>query len=166
MGSSILTSDGYDQALEALFDSLRNDSIMVELLRWEVAEGNHITERTSRLRELDCNSIADRYADALEKYEVDVVAISALIVAGVYFLILHKDRSTFAGIDINQPEGRERIAEAFRQLSRMIFGDGEEKEEKNGSQEPCNVEALTAALRAEGLDDSAIDRCLSALSSE
>ena len=93
MGSSILTSDGYDQALEALFDSLRNDSIMVELLRWEVAEGNHITERTSRLRELDCNSIADRYADALEKYEVDVVAISALIVAGVYFLILHKDLS-------------------------------------------------------------------------
>ena len=41
--------------------------------------------------------------------------------AGIYYFILHKDRSTFSGIDLNTPEGKHRIVKAIRSLAAMMF---------------------------------------------
>ena len=46
-------------------NKLLDDEIMIELLRWEVADGNHITERTSRLRELHILELINKYSDAI-----------------------------------------------------------------------------------------------------
>ena len=49
------------------------------------------------------------------------MAITTLLVAGIYYFILHKDRSTFSGIDLNTPEGKHRIVKAIRSLAAMMF---------------------------------------------
>lgn len=136
------SEEGYSNLIEKLMSNLMSDDIMTEILRWEIAEGNHITERTSRLRELHALELHNSYTNIYNRDDIDVPAITALIVAGVYYLVLHKDRSTFAGIDINTLPGKRRILKAIRSLSAMMFG-AEETSRLN----PANVDDDVQAYR-------------------
>lgn len=136
------SEEGYSNLIEKLMSNLMSDDIMTEILRWEIAEGNHITERTSRLRELHALELHNSYTNIYNRDDIDVPAITALIVAGVYYLVLHKDRSTFAGIDINTLPGKRRILQAIRSLSAMMFG-AEESSRLN----PANADEDVQAYR-------------------
>lgn len=115
------SGESYSNLLEKLMTNLMSDDIMVELLRWEIAEGNHITERTSRLREIRAIELNNNRASLPISDNIDITAITALIVAGIYYLVLHKDRSTFVGIDINTIPGKRRVLKAIRAISAMMF---------------------------------------------
>lgn len=115
------SEEGYSNILEKLLTNLMQEEIMTELLRWEIAEGNHITERTSRLRELHAVELINSYSNIYQREHFDISAITALIVAGIYYLVLHKDRSTFAGIDINTIPGKRRMLKAIRSIASMMF---------------------------------------------
>ena len=52
VNSQATNSDNLTAILQHLFQELNNDSIMLELLRWEVANNNSITTRTAMLREV------------------------------------------------------------------------------------------------------------------
>lgn len=147
------TTDGHADIMTQLLDNLLNDGIMTELLRWEVSEGTHITERTARLREMDVTDLIAKYSSE-KKQSIDLVAISALIVGGIYFMVLHKDRSTFAGIDLNSTEGQRRIEHAFRHIARMISAEAESGQKQM---------ILAENMRREGLSEEAIQRCLNAI---
>jgi len=147
---SIDSEKGYVDAIHTLLDALLDDSLMAELLRWEIAEGTTITERTAKLREIDFNAIISRYGQACHN-DVDGLAISALIIAGIYFMVLHKDRSTFAGIDLNSTEGKQRIKTSIKQLGNMLYDFKKNEDKRN---------RLAACLKREGLDSAAIERCL------
>ncbi len=147
--------EGYSSSLQELLKALLNDHMIVELLRWEIAEGTSTTERTAKLREIDFNQITELLQHEFEdKENTDAVAISSLIVAGLYFMVLHKDRSTFGGIDINTPEGRQRISNAFAQLGEMLY---------NSTLTDSRKQKLTECLRQEGLSAEAIGRCIKQL---
>ena len=49
------------------------------------------------------------------------MAVSARLVGGIDYLILHKELSTFGGIDLNAAADRERIHKAVRSLSELLF---------------------------------------------
>ena len=149
------TAEGYVAAMDTLLDALLDDGLMAELLRWEVAEGNPITERTAKVRELDLSPTIERFEQTAAVYGNDGIAISALAVAGIYFLVLHKDRSTFAGIDINSQEGKDRIHQAFRQLAQMLYEKREQQETRHLKFREC--------LRREGLSPEAISRCIDSI---
>ena len=90
--------------LSSLLTELSGKSIMLELLRWEVAQGNDITNKTSKLREEHTLPLAGKYLSHYFGTDVDIVAWSSLLISGIYYLCLHKDMSEFCGIDINNPE--------------------------------------------------------------
>lgn len=148
------TEDGYVGAMHTVFNALLEDSLMAELLRWEIAEGTPITERTAKLREIDMNMLIEQFEQKFEARDIDGVAMSALLIAGIYFMVLHKDRSTFGGIDINTEEGRKRISATFAQIGRLLY-------RAHGSQE--RSKRLETCLRKEGLSPDAIERCLAEL---
>lgn len=192
----IATEEGYSNVIEKLMNNLISDEIMTELLRWEIAEGNHITERTSRLRELHIVELVNNFTDDLRERDDDILAITALIVAGLYYFILHKDRSTFAGIDLNTAEGRQRLIKAIRSVAAMMFrqhdnncmimgGDSSYQEvedyrrrfedacrERVGAdfrsqvnefvkaREDAERQRIAKCLRAEGVSEEIISRCL------
>ena len=149
------TEKGYGDALEKLFNALLEDSIMTEILRWEIAESTPTTERTARLREMDTAGLTCRYDEFFKDDEIDAVALSALIVAGIFFIVLHKERSTFAGIDINTHDGCDRLKKAMHKFANMLFHDKEMKRKRK---------ELADCLRQEGLSDEAITRCLEKIS--
>lgn len=114
----------YDQFI-ALIDGLQEcmieKSVMQELIRWEIAEGNDITKRTASIREMFTLPLAEKYDDLFKNSGIDFVAIATIIVSGLYYLYLHKDRSTFCNIDMNTEEGRDRINQAIKYLSELLF---------------------------------------------
>lgn len=115
------TEEGFSNIIEKLLNNLLNDEIMTELLRWEIAEGNHITERTARLRELHAIEMTNAYNARNGQQEVDAGALTALLVGGIYYMILHRGRSTMAGIDLDRTEGKRRVIEAIRSFAALLY---------------------------------------------
>lgn len=114
----------YDQfiaLIEGLQECMIEKSVMQELIRWEIAEGNDITKRTASIREMFTLPLAEKYDDLFKNSGIDFVAIATIIVSGLYYLYLHKDRSTFCNIDMNTEEGRNRVNQAIKFLSELLF---------------------------------------------
>lgn len=111
----------YENVLCNLFYSLWDNKIMQELLRWEIAIKNESSVRTAKLRELHTLPLCKKFADAFAETEIDIVAISALIVGGIYYMILHCELSEFSGINFSNEQDRERIIKAIKYLANILF---------------------------------------------
>ncbi len=134
-----------------LQEALNGKSIMQELLRWEIAEGNDTTIRTATMREMFTLPLADKYNNIFEKTGIDFIAIVSLIIGGLYYMNLHKERSTFCAIDLTKPEGVERINNALTTFSNIMFSFTEPRDTK---------EDVAERMRAKGIDEQTIKECL------
>lgn len=148
--NAVDTEQGFIDIFNQLTDKLLGDEIMAELLRWEISDGNHITERTARLRELHSIELINQHKATYGTCSNGIIPLIALIVGGVYFMILHKDRSTFGGIDINTPDGRRQLSEAFGIFGEMVFKQIDTPRH----------DTIAERMRAEGIPEEVISRCL------
>lgn len=104
--------------LTRFLQDLQQRPVTQEILRWELLEGNELT--------LELAQVRDRMAtDSLEfleqKYsfppDQDVPAISAVLIAGIVYLVLRtKVSPTFLGIDFSSPASWQRIEKAIASL--------------------------------------------------
>ena len=113
--------DQFIALIEGLQECMIEKSVMLELIRWEIAVDNDITKRTASIREMFTLPLAEKYDDLFKNFGIDFVAIATIIVSGLYYLYLHKDRSTFCNIDMNTEEGRNRVNQAIKFLSELLF---------------------------------------------
>jgi len=111
----------YITIMHSLLDSLKENNVMQQLLRWELSTHNNTTKRTARLREFHTLPLVERYKKIFEDSSVEIDALSALIIGGIYYLVLHGDLSEFGGIDINSEEGTQRLRNAIEYLSSIFF---------------------------------------------
>lgn len=111
----------YKQILLNLFLSLLDNKVMQQLLSWELSVNNETSRRTAGMRELHTLPLAERFDKIFEKSDVDIVALSSLIIGGIYYLTLHKNLANFSGIDVNTESGRERILKTIRFLGDLFF---------------------------------------------
>lgn len=113
--------DQFIALIEGLQECMIEKSVMLELIRWEIAVDNDITKRTASIREMFTLPLAEKYDDLFKNSGIDFVAIATIILSGLYYLYLHKDRSTFCNIDMNTEEGRNRVNQAIKFLSELLF---------------------------------------------
>ena len=66
------------------------------------------------LREMHTLPLVRTYEEKFKGTNIDIAAISALIIGGIYYLNLHRDRSLFSGIDIKKESGLKRIEDAYK----------------------------------------------------
>lgn len=111
----------YINTLTGLFKSLLGNKVMQELLKWELANNNETSQRTAKLRELHTLPLSEKYTKVFSNTDIDIVAISALLVGGIYYLILHNELSPFSGIDLKIESDRERIFNVINNLSNTLF---------------------------------------------
>ena len=130
VNSQATNSDNLTAILQHLFKELNNDSIMLELLRWEVANNNSITTRTAMLREGHILPLVTEFEARFKEKDIDIAALTALIIGGLYYLSLHKDRSPFSGIDINNENGSKRILNAIKYFVDKIYEEDKLYKEK------------------------------------
>lgn len=115
------SSEELVRILNSLVDSLDKDSIMLELLRWEVANENPTTRRSAALREFHTLPLAKDYENVFKNTNIDMLSLCALIIGGIYYLSLHKNLSPFSGIDINTEDGKARIKKAIASFVNKLF---------------------------------------------
>lgn len=113
----------YEDILCNLFDSLWDNKIMQELLRWEIATDNETSRRTAQLREFHTLPLCKKFTDLFSDSDTDIVAVSALLVGGIYYMILHHRVSAFSGMDLSREQDRERLQKAIKHLSSLLFQD-------------------------------------------
>lgn len=58
---------------------------------------------------------------------VDIKAVTTLLIAGVYYLNLHRRCSPFCEIDVNKEEGQETIKKTLKSLINLLYQHRENK---------------------------------------
>lgn len=111
----------YMNILVGLFQSLSENKIMQELLKWELANNNETSQRTAQLRELHMLPLCQKFSNIFSNTDIDIVTISALIIGGIYYLILHDKLSTFSGIDLKKESDKQKVIKAISKLSDILF---------------------------------------------
>ncbi|MCM1136948.1 MAG: TetR/AcrR family transcriptional regulator [Muribaculum sp.] len=146
-----LSKEELAKILVSLIDALDKDSVMLELLRWEVASENPTTRRSAALREFHTLPLAKDYENVFRNTEVDMLGLCALVIGGIYYLELHKNLSPFSGIDLKTEEGKNRIKEALSSFVNILFDLKDEK---------LRREQVRLRMREKGLSDEDIQYCL------
>jgi len=124
---------------------------MQQLIIWELSDDNPVTRRTAGMRELVNEPVIRMLENTFKDTDLDVNAISAIIISGVYYLILHRKRSRFCDVDFSTKHGKERLEQAVEQLITMLFANLEQTKRN---------EEIASRLRAEGVSDEIIRKCL------
>ena len=149
------TEEGYVQIIHKLIDATADDSVMMELLRWEICETNAVTRRTAMNREFHTLPLIKPYEVQFRNSGIDIVAFTTLLIAGIYYLNLHRKCSPFCEIDMNTEEGRKRIKEAATSLLHILYLY---KEDFIHRQQEFS--AIAERMRKKGMSEEDIRECL------
>lgn len=121
---SSVQADALDEWMEILLvrflRDLQQRTITQEILRWELLEGNELTQELAQVRD---RMATDSLKFLNQKHpfpsDQDIPAMSAVLIAGIVYLILRaKVSPTFLGIDFSSPAGWQRIEAAISSLVR------------------------------------------------
>jgi AcrR family transcriptional regulator len=118
--------------LHKQFDFFFKEEEMQQLILWEITERSDLLNSIGNARE----SLGDDFFDLTERHfkgsEVNFRGVAAILVSGIYYLVLHskKNESKQCGIDINTEEGRNEILKAIRQIVKWSFTAGKIKQQE------------------------------------
>lgn len=144
------TEEDMRKAFVSLANTLYNDPEMQGLLIWELSEDNPTTRRLAASREEIYTKVFAGYNRLFEGTELHIDIISALLNAGIYYLILHRKRSTFWGVDFSKRPERARMLEAIDQMITLIF---------SGFRERNRIHEIVRRMKENGIENEMIARC-------
>jgi len=115
------------EILEALLlnqlDYFYKEEEMQKIVLWQISERTQIMYEVCENRE----RLGDRFFELadqeLKGTQVDIRAIAGLLVGGIYHMVLHAKStdSLFCQIDLNKPEGLERIKSAISAILKDAY---------------------------------------------
>lgn len=122
-----LKSEDIFNLLQGQFDAVLKDKALQKIIHWELGEKNKILRKISDNRELLGEELFKRVEPGFEGTDIDIRAILALQIGGLYYLSLHAkaNGSLFCGIDINEIEGKERIEKALESVLSLCYEKAE-----------------------------------------
>lgn len=121
MSSTSMSMSLVSSETSLVFPFLMSTYVMMELLRWEICETNAVTKRTAMNREFHTLPLVKPYEVQFRNSGIDITAFTTLLIAGIYYLNLHRRCSPFCEIDMNTEEGRNRIKDAAKSLLRVLY---------------------------------------------
>lgn len=137
--------------MQNLIQALWNNKGMQQLLIWELSDDNPITRRTAGLREMINDSLIQLLEYKFKDCQIDINPIAATIISGIYYLILHRKRSSFCRVNFNTRSGKERLKTGIDQLATLLFDFANQQAENH---------LIANRLRAEGVSEEIIAKCV------
>jgi AcrR family transcriptional regulator len=114
------------QMLFSQFEQVNKNTELQQLLVWELSELSLRTKNVAQKREIISEPLIKKFEDHFKDSNIDFNVITAIIIAGIYYLILHKKHSTFCLVDFVKE--KDRMFDALDQLVELIFAAKEAKE--------------------------------------
>jgi hypothetical protein len=121
------TTDWSVALLKGLLRGLRARPTTQEVLRWELAASNDMTEKLAEVRERRGIEMLGRVAlDPTLQHQADVPAVAALLSAGIIYLVLRsKTAPAWLGVSLESEEGWTRIERAVETIVRRVLTPAE-----------------------------------------
>lgn len=138
------------ELFDNLLSSLYNDPDMQRLLVWEITEDNPSTRRMTTSREEIYRDVINAYKRLFKDSDLHIDIHSAILTAGIYYLILRRKRSTFWGVDFSKRPERKRFIEAVNQYISLLF---DALKQRNRTME------IARKMKENGISDEIIIRC-------
>lgn len=122
--------DFFVGVLKEFFKAIDENPVFQCIIRWEVADPNDFVRSRAKNREISCADELQKNKKFFQQIGIDIEALYALLISGIYHLVLRKDISTFCNIDITNQEGKDRIVNIIVKLSELMFASFEKVDEK------------------------------------
>ncbi|RHR75295.1 TetR/AcrR family transcriptional regulator [Odoribacter sp. AF15-53] len=122
--------DFFVGVLGEFFKAIDENPVFQCIIRWEVADPNDFVRSRAKNREISCADELQKNKKFFQQIGIDIEALYALLISGIYHLVLRKDISTFCNIDITNQEGKDRIVNIIVKLSELMFASFEKVDEK------------------------------------
>ena len=135
--------DNLKMLLTGLINNLYDNKIMQRVLIWILNDTHGITRRVVLNREFEYSKAIQHFGKNLENYS----GVASLMIAGIYYLILHRKISTFNHIDFNTPQGKQLMIETVENMIDTLFPPVDSK-----------TTEIAKKLLEEGVDKSIIER--------
>lgn len=101
--------------------TLRGDTLVQEIRRWELVEADATRQKLARRREHLASSFIER-AGRASPPGVDVPAVTGLLLAGLLYLVLRsRTEDSFLGVPLREEAGWRRYEAAIDRICRDVF---------------------------------------------
>ena len=117
------------QILECLLqnqmDYFFNDEEIQKIVLWQISQRSQIMYEVCEERERLGSHFFALADKELKGKNIDLRAVAGLLVAGIYYMVLHakSSDSLFCEIDINKPEGMKRIKDAISLILKNTYNN-------------------------------------------
>lgn len=106
--------DYFHKMATSLVTALHHNKEMQEIMLWELRYNNKLTRKSARSREDTLQEIMPAISSKIRlDMGVNPQALLAVLVGGLYYLILRGNRSTFCGIEWDSKKGRELLVNSL-----------------------------------------------------
>lgn len=113
----------YIRTLIKLFKTLKDSKLAREVLIWELMSDSEASCRIAGLKEMENESLLVYYSRIFKNSGINIRGITSLLIAGIYYLCIHKDKSTFCGLDINDKGDNDAFEKLLKDIVRVLFAD-------------------------------------------
>lgn len=110
---------------------LYKDKVMQQLLIWEVEERNEITKRAANMREANTTMFALFYEEYYKDSKIKFDGFISIMIAGIYYIILHKDTATFCGLDMDKTEDFNHLLNTIEGMCSIFAEESKSKKRVN-----------------------------------
>lgn len=105
------------------FDSVIRNEELQAFLRWELSENKGIPKYIAELREEMGQDMLQAFQQYFKDTDIDLEMVAAIMISSIYYLILHRNQSTFCNIDINKKEDEERFKKTISKIVDLLVED-------------------------------------------
>lgn len=109
------------EGMKKLLHNIRDNEMMQKLLLWELNDVNEITKRTSLLRDTQNSNLLLYYRQVFKDADFNILALIAILIAGSYYLTLHRGIATFCMIDFSTKEGQKILDDSIEKVIEIMF---------------------------------------------
>lgn len=114
--------------LSKLIDSLLENTSMQKLLAWELNEDSTITRRTAQNRDNNSAHLIEYFENEFKNCDANFHVSIAVLVGGIYYLIMHRQIATFNRVNFNSPEGIEALKKNISIIIEKTFYNYDKKQ--------------------------------------
>ena len=121
-----LIESGKNMIVHQVDAILKNEELQAFLL-WELSENKGIPKYIAGLREEMAHDTLKQFRQYFKDTDVDLEMIAAILISGIYYLVLHRNQSSFCNVDINKTDDVERLKKTIYQIADLLVKDAEKE---------------------------------------
>ena len=144
-----LTKELGKKLIREQFEALYNNEELQELIRWEIAEKGNLSAPITVKREIYSQGILQETRKILDNCGINFNFILSIILGGIYYIVLHKEKGAFCEVDILHKKQKDELIKTIDWLIDLFF----ETNETQGKMKQIAINASKKGLTNNDIAD-------------